>query len=179
MPKSKNKLVNLLPQEEFDASIVGRVLKWAMGTFRIIVIVTEMIVMGAFLSRFWLDARNSDLNELIDIKSAQVMAQSDFEQEFRSIQARLKIFDDMDKNRKASETLTKITSKTPSDISLSTVSFQDELAQVKGVATSELSIAQFVANLSADDFFKEVSLGQVSQSEDNPSLTIFTISITY
>jgi Tfp pilus assembly protein PilN len=179
MPKSKNKLVNLLPQEEFDASIVGRVLKWAMGTFRIIVIVTEMIVMGAFLSRFWLDARNSDLNELIDIKSAQVMAQSDFEQEFRSIQARLKIFDDMDKNRKASETLTKITSKTPSDISLSTVSFQDELAQVKGIATSELSIAQFVANLSADDFFKEVSLGQVSQSEDNPSLTIFTISITY
>jgi hypothetical protein len=41
----KNKAINLLPQEEFDISIIGRTLKWAMGTFRIIVIVTEIVVM--------------------------------------------------------------------------------------------------------------------------------------
>ena len=72
---AKNKSINLLPQEEFDASIFGRTLKWAMGTFRIIVIITEMVVMGAFLSRFWLDAQNSDLDNSIKIASAQISAQ--------------------------------------------------------------------------------------------------------
>ena len=73
MPKKKN--INLLPKEEFDASVVGRLLRWAMGTFRIIVIITEMIVMAAFLSRFWLDAQNSDLNDEIRFASSQIDSQ--------------------------------------------------------------------------------------------------------
>src|SRR3990167_3725924 len=115
----KNKPINLLPQEEFDASIVGRVLKWAMGTFRIIVIITEMIVMGAFLSRFWLDARNSDLNELIDIKSAQISLQSEFEKEFRGLQTKLNIIEEMSKNTKSSEVLSRVSSKLPPDANFS------------------------------------------------------------
>jgi len=179
MPKSKKGLINLLPQEEFDASIVGRVLKWAMGTFRIIVIVTEMIVMGAFLSRFWLDARNSDLNEQIDIKAAQISSQSSFEKEFRSIQSKLDIFSQMDKNQKTTDILNKVTSKIPNDITLTSVSFQDESAQIKGVTTSELAIAQLIANISADTFFKEASLGQVSQSDSNPLLMVFSVGVEY
>jgi len=82
----KNKSINLLPQEEFEASTIGRVLKWATGTFRIIVIITEMVVMAAFLSRFWLDAQNSDLTDSIKIRSAQISAQGDLEKRFREIQ---------------------------------------------------------------------------------------------
>src|SRR3989344_9480970 len=89
---AKTRSINLLPQEEFDVSVVGRILKWAMGTFRIIVIVTEMVVMGAFLSRFWLDAQNSDLGDEMGVKSAQVEAQSDFEKKFRRLQTKLGIF---------------------------------------------------------------------------------------
>lgn len=177
MPKSKS--INLLPQEEFDASVVGRVLKWAMGTFRIIVIITEMIVMGAFLSRFWLDAKNSDLNDLIEVKSAQISSQSDFEKEFRNIQKKLDIIAEMSKGQKASEILSKISSKIPSNITLSSVSLQETSVQVKGIAGDEIAIAQFVANLDNDDFFKEASLGAASQSENDPSLTIFTINLKY
>jgi len=179
MPKRKNKSINLLPQEEFDASIVGRVLKWTMQTFRVMVIVTEMIVMAAFLSRFWLDAKNSDLNEEIDVKSAQIKAQADFEKEFRDLQTRLKIFAEMEKNRKASDALVRVASKIPVGINLSSVAFQESEAQVKGVAGSEISIAQFISNLAADESFGDVSLGQVNQSVDNPSLTVFTIAIKY
>jgi len=179
MPKRKNKSINLLPQEEFDASIVGRILKWTMQTFRIMVIVTEMIVMAAFLSRFWLDARNSDLNDEIGIKSAQINSQADFEKDFRDLQTRLKIFAEMDKNQKASDALIKVTSKIPAGINLSSVSFQESVAQVKGVSGSEISIAQFISNLAADESFDDVSLGLVSQSTDNPSLTVFTIAIKY
>jgi len=176
---AKTRSINLLPQEEFDVSVVGRILKWAMGTFRIIVIITEMIVMGAFLSRFWLDARNSDLNDLIEVKSAQISSQSDFEKQFRGLQEKLNIVEEISKDNKFSEILSRVSSKLPPDASFSSLSFQESSAQIKGVAGSEFAIMQFIANLDAEKLFKEVFLGSVSQSENNPALTIFAIDIKY
>ena len=46
--------INLLPQKGFEATTAGRILAWILSTFRIIVIITELLVMVAFLSRFWL-----------------------------------------------------------------------------------------------------------------------------
>ncbi len=177
MPKTKG--INLLPQQEFEASIVGRVLKWAMSTFRIIVIVTEMIVMGAFLSRFWLDAQNSDLNDAIKIKSAQISTQSDFEKEFRGIQKKLTIFKVLAQAAKPGDKVSSVASRLPTDIVLSSVSVQDTSAQIKGLAGSEAGLAQFIANLKADSSIKSADLGSINSSEDNPSLTVFTINITY
>ena len=176
---AKTRSINLLPQEEFDVSVVGRILKWAMGTFRIIVIITEMIVMGAFLSRFWLDARNSDLNDLIEVKSAQISSQSDFEKQFRGLQEKLNIVEEISKDNKFSEILSRVSSKLPPDASFSSLSFQESSAQIKGVAGSEFAIMRFIANLDAEKLFKEVFLGSVSQSENNPALTIFAIDIKY
>jgi hypothetical protein len=178
MPKNKS-AINLLPQEEFDVSIVGRTLKWAMGTFRIIVIVTEMIVMAAFLSRFWLDAQNSDLTAAIKIKSAQIVAQAATEKEFRDIQSKLTIAKQITPAVQPSQKIDAITSKLPSGVNLSSVSILDDSAQVKGSSTSEFGIAQFVANLKADKSFKSVDLGQINSSESNLAQTIFTVKITY
>jgi Tfp pilus assembly protein PilN len=175
----KNKSINLLPQEEFDVSVLGRTLKWAMGTFRIIVIVTEMIVMGAFLSRFWLDAQNSDLNGSIKIKSAQIIAQGDIEKEFRSVQSKLNIAKQVKQVTPPSQTIYAITSKLPLDVNLTSVSILENSAQVKGSSASEFGIAQFVANLKADSSFKSVNLGQVNSSESNVAQTVFSIIISY
>lgn len=179
MPKKKSKLINLLPAEEFETSLTGRVLKWAMTTFRYIVIVTEMIVMGAFLSRFWLDAKNSDLNDALKVKSAQISAQKEFEKDFRDLQGRLKIFQEIKKDTPSSTILTKIIEKLPNEVSLQSVSYQAESIQVKGVATSEFAVAQLVSNIKADSTFKKVELGQIGSSENNQALTVFTIRISY
>ena len=107
----QSKRINLLPQEEFEASVLGRILRWAMGTFRIIVIITEMIVMGAFLSRFWLDAQNSDLNDQIKISSAQISSQASFEKKFRDVQTKLKIYKDISQISQSHNKLNLISSK--------------------------------------------------------------------
>src|SRR3989344_5652085 len=99
--KEKQKLINLLPQEEFTASTLGRILTWLLSSFRIIVIVSEMVVMGAFVSRFWLDAKNADLSDDIEQKQAVVTSFSDFEQQFRSIQKKLLIFSSLSKSSEA------------------------------------------------------------------------------
>lgn len=175
----KNKTINLLPQEEFETSTLGRVLKWAMGTFRIIVIVTELVVMGAFLSRFWLDAQNSDLNDSIGIKSAQISAQSDFEKQFRSIQNKLNIFTSLANEPQPSGKLNIISSKVPPDIVLSGISIGDTSAQLKGTAGSEVGIAQFLSNLQTEKTLKTVELGSLSTTENNALLTVFTLNIGY
>ena len=175
---AKSKSINLLPQEEFDTSIVGRILKWAMGTFRIIVIITEMIVMGAFLSRFWLDAQNSDLNDQIKLFSAQISAQAQFEKQFRSVQTKLSIIKTITQNQKPTDSLTVITSKLPQDLTLTSVAVQNGSIQIKGTAGSEIGIAQYISNLKTEKTFKSVDLGQINSSEGNSSLTVFAIKVT-
>lgn len=177
MPKSK--AINLLPQEEFDTSIVGRVLKWAMSTFRLIVIITEMVVMGAFLSRFWLDAQNSDLANSIKVRVAQIQAQKDTEDQFRGLQNKLTVFKTIASSPKATDKIDLVASKLPQEVHLTNLSILDESASIKGVSGSEIGIAQFVANLKGEKTFKKVSLGSISSSEENPSLTVFTIKLTF
>ncbi len=176
---AKTKSINLLPQEEFDASIVGRVLKWAMGTFRIIVIVTEMVVMAAFLSRFWLDAQNSDLTDSIKIKSAQIAAQSDFEKEFRQIQKKLAIAKALAKDIKPTDKVDIVTSRIPGDVILTAITTGEGTLQIKGTASSEIGIIQLISNLKAEKSLKTVELVSISSSENNPSEIVFVIKITY
>lgn len=177
MPKVKT--INLLPQEEFDVSILGRVLKWAMGTFRIIVIVTEMIVMIAFLSRFWLDAQNSDLNDAIATRTAQISNQSDFEKQFRIVQNKLSIFKTLADAPQPSGKLNTIGSKAPSSVVLSGVSVQDASAQIYGTASSETGIAQLLNNLGSEKSLKTIELKSLNTAQDNASLTTFAVNVGY
>jgi Tfp pilus assembly protein PilN len=177
MPKNKD--INLLPQEEFNISTTGRVLKWATGTFRIIVIITEMVVMGAFLSRFWLDAQNSELTNSIKVKSAQVSAEDSLEKEFRSVQSKLNIFGQIAQTRNTSQKIAVITSKLPTDVFLSGISLTDTSAQIKGVSLSDGQILQFVNSLQTDKSIKKVEVEQISSSEVNQMETIFSIKISY
>ena len=80
--RNKNQ-INLLPSRGLGSSTAGRVLSWILSTFRIIVIVTEIIVMVAFLSRFWLDAQNTDITEEMTQKQAVLAASLDFERKFK------------------------------------------------------------------------------------------------
>jgi Tfp pilus assembly protein PilN len=171
--------INLLPQEEFNMSLTGRLLRWAMSTFRIIVIVTEMIVMAAFLSRFWLDAQNSNLNDAIKVQNAQITAQSDVEKEFRMIQSKVNIFKEMQTGVKLAQITDSITSKLPASVVLASVSISDGTAVINGTSIDESGIAQFIANLKADNTFKSADLTGVNSSQDNSNQIDFSISATY
>lgn len=176
---NKKSAINLLPQEEFDASVMGRSLIWAMGSFRIIVILTEMIVMAAFLSRFWFDAQNSDLSNSIKVASAQITAQSDFEKEFRGVQQKLSIFKQIAQEPALSRGADLVASKIPQDLVLSSISLQSNTIQIKGTAGSELGVAQFISNLKSDPTVKKVELGSVGSSDNNQSLITFFINVTF
>ncbi|NMB83045.1 MAG: hypothetical protein GYA14_14630 [Ignavibacteria bacterium] len=175
---AKNKQINLLPQDEFEASIIGRTLKWAMGTFRIIVITTEMIVMAAFLSRFWLDAQNSELSNSIKIASSQISAQSAFENAFRSAQKKINIIKQISSSPQSAK-LDYISGKIPDTVTLSSINLLADSAQVKGTSVSEMNVAQFIANLKTDKSIKKVDLESIGSSEKDQTQVNFLINITY
>ncbi len=168
-------MINLLPQKEFERSSLGRILKWALSSFRIIVIVTELIVMAAFLSRFWLDATNSDLNETISQKKVIITSFAETEKKFRTFQKQIEIFTKTTASTQKSEYLNLITSLTPSGVILNSISNNENSVQIIGYSGSEQNISQFLKNLSSAGKFKDVSLNKIDSGEDNPSVIVFTV----
>lgn len=169
-----------MPQEEFAASTAGRILSWLLSTFRIIVILTELVVMGAFLSRFWLDAKSNDLNEIIYQKQAVIAATKDFEEEFRSIQKKLKAFADITvKKTSATNYLEVITSYLPPDITLTSLQLTQESIQLRGISASEVAISQLISNLEENPEFTNILLMGVNTSQQNKSLLVFNIKIEF
>lgn len=173
---TKAKHINLLPRDDFQSSIFGRILKWALSSFRVMVIITELVVMSAFLSRFWLDAKNSDLNETLSVKKAQVLAYSDVEKEFNLYQRKINVAKSIYLGNKNSDLIGDITNLMPEDLVLSSIQKTEEGIQIKAVAFSERSVAQFLVNLGSLKSLSDVNLSQVASSVDNSFATTFTIT---
>jgi Tfp pilus assembly protein PilN len=135
--------------------------------------------MLAFLSRFWLDAKNSDLSDEVKQKEAQILASASFEESFRNTQKKLTIFSDATATQGVISTyLGAIPRAMPSDIFLVSSSINPGGATITGLALSEQSIAQFMVNLEALEVFNTVELTRVDTNSDNQSLIAFTISLT-
>lgn len=179
MPKSKIKLINLIPQDEFETSFIGRILKWALSSFRVMVIVTELVVMSAFLSRFWLDARNSDLNDELEIGQAQIMAYEETETSLKRSQQKLAIVKSLYSETLSTSVINSITGSLPPDIILSTLTLSQNNVSIKASTSSESSIAQFISNLEANKNFSEITLSQISTLPDEPSSVNFSINFKY
>lgn len=178
MPTAKKEFrINLLPQKEFEKSIWGRTLRWMLSSFRVIVIATEMIVMAAFLSRFWLDAKNSDLNEVIAQKKATISSFSETEKAFRNFQNQIDVFAKTVPPVAPSKYLNLITSLAPTDVTLNSVSESEGSIQIVGSSGSEQSASQFLKNLSVETKFKDVTLTKIDSSKDNPAVIVFTIKL--
>lgn len=175
MPINKTKGINLIPQEEFESSTFGRVLKWALSTFRIMVITTEFIVMSAFLSRFWLDSRNSDLNDELTAKKSQVLAYSEVEKQLRFTQNKIGIAKNIYLLPRFSNLISDISKLVPVDVTLISMSILDSEIQIKAASYTERSIAQLLINLQSYKSFTDANLSQVSSNIENPLITMFTI----
>lgn len=169
--------INLLPEKGFSSTTSGRILAWLLSSFRIIVIVTEVIVMVAFLSRFWLDAQNTDLNDEMKTKQAVLQASQDFEKDFKETQLRIKVFSELYSGKNIySTSLNTLTPLLPSDVFLTTISFNGNMLQLKGLTASERSVQQLYVNIEENTIFENTQLDSISTNISDPSLLIFEIS---
>ncbi|OGM05609.1 hypothetical protein A2125_01535 [Candidatus Woesebacteria bacterium GWB1_43_5] len=173
----KTQLINLLPQEEFASSTLGRVLAWVLSTFRVIVIITEVVVMAAFASRFYLDARMTDLNDAVKQKTAVLGSFSDFEKRFRNSQEKIKIASELfSVQQKTTASLNDIASLAPGEIILSSYVALGNEVNIKAASSTEIAISQLTANLKASGKFDKIELTQLSSDEAGDEIT-FSLNI--
>lgn len=159
--------INLLPQEEFESSTLGRILKWLLSTFRVIVIATEIVVIGAFLFRFWADAQNSDLTENINQKKSVIASYSQVEKSFRDTQKKLNIFSSLTKEEnRFSGLLKEVSSYLPLDVTLTYISITTTDLELRASTASEQSASQTVVNLTSSKLFENVTITSI-ESKDN------------
>lgn len=153
--------INLLPSSQFDQTTTGRILRWLLGTFRMIVIFVELIVIIAFLFRFWIDIQISSLNREIEEKKAIIVSFSEFEQEYRGILARQDFYKTNTENlSKKSDVLEKIGARVPLDLKLTEVFFDDKNKKVSisGDSLAEESISQYLTYLKTIPELSTISL---------------------
>lgn len=173
--KKRSKNINLLPSKDFEKTTLGRILKWLLTTFRAIVVLVELIVIVSFLSRFWFDSKNVDLGDEIRQKEALIASYSVLEKDFKIAQNKLSIFSNLilDENQ-VSEIFNSIVQKLPADTQLIQISKSVYNIEIKAASISELSISEFLGNLSTIQELKNPLLTQVEGRSDTPFIT-FTI----
>lgn len=148
---AQKRKITLLPQEGFDKTPLGRVLTWTLSAGRTIIIVTELIVIMAFLSRFWFDRNLTDLNDQIKETSSLVQAQKSFENQFRNVQERIVQVRETEKKQETTKLAEIIMSKVPPNARLDKVSVENQETQVTGLALSEGAIELFTRELERAD----------------------------
>lgn len=154
--------IEFLPQEDWEKGTAGKILKWALTVGRHIVIFTELIVILAFLSRFKLDRDLTDLGEKIKQQQAVLASWEEFEKEFRFLNKRLEIIEDLRRNRiDAEEILGELAGLTPVDVQISEFSVTGEEVSLTATSLSEGGLGTFVKNLEKSSKFEKISITQV------------------
>lgn len=154
--------INLLPQEEFEKSPIGKFFKWALNAGRYIVIFTELIVIISFLSRFKLDSDLTRLNKDISEKQAVIASFGDLEKNVRSLQTKLKIIKSkQEAGIKITQALDECSSITPPDVALSDLSIKESSISLKGIALSHQGLAAFIEGFKQSKLFDEIDLKSI------------------
>jgi Tfp pilus assembly protein PilN len=158
--------INLLSQDEFSQSGVGKVLLWALSIGRYIVVFTELIVILSFLSRFKLDRDLTDLNEAIARQKAIILSYGDLEQNMRYAQDQIEIVREAQSYLPPQEILAMLSTIIPPDVRLEQLRLSTGRIQLSAIALSPQGFARFVSNLNQSTLIKEVFLGSVSSTDE-------------
>jgi len=178
MAKKEKAAINLLLQETFTSTTAGRVLSWLLSTFRTIVILVEIVVVSAFISRFFLDAKNSDLDEAIKRNQEIIASNQTFEKEFKNIQSRLQTYQEFEQKKlETAKVIEKITPYLPPDVLLNSISVSDGKLNLNGESPSEQGIQQLLVNLNSIDTFNNVILTSVG-SKPGQEILAFNMTAT-
>lgn len=155
--------INLLPKDSFEFSPLGRFLSWATTAGRVLVVLTEFVVLLAFGSRFYFDKKLNDLGEVLDQKQAQIEAFSETETRIRTVLAKqAPIGSYLKDNLRFSEKYLALAKLIPVGVKLEKLTIDTGGTTMVGEANSELSFAQFLNRLKNTDGLVKLSMKETT-----------------
>lgn len=178
MAKTKKlSTINLKPQDEFEKSVVGKILKWSLTTGKSIVILTEFVVILAFLSRFKLDRDLNDLNEEIIQKQFIVESYEDTEAKIVDIQDKMSLVAQIDTTTvKVKDTVNELSKLVPIGVKINSIEFSQGGWNVVAEADSEQVYAAFIARMENSGKFAAVTVSDIKYDLRNGKLAFSLIT---
>lgn len=165
--------INLLKKQ---TNLIDRFVNWALTVGRLLVIVTEVVALSAFIYRFSLDRQLIDLHSKISQEQAIVNYLKDNEKAYRNLQDRLAIaanYGTLGENRY--KVFRDIVGFTPTGMSYNNLSLYENRVKIDANVDSVSSLKAFVSNITNYSAIDSVSLDKI---ENKPSSAVITISIT-
>ncbi len=164
------KQISLLADAPFDLTLQGRIVNWLTTWGRAILVLVEVVVIGAFFSRFWLDRKNSDLSDDIRQKRAILESTLEFENDFRSLQKRFLEADvALAKEEDLFLPVEVVARSLPSGVTLKKFSFNQKEEGSVAVLTisvfSEQGLSSFINQLLQDERVDSVRVGSIKKEK--------------
>lgn len=168
MPATKieNININLIGGDEFSHAPIGRIITWATTYGRYIMILTEIIVLLAFISRFSLDRKLTDLKEEISQKQAIIETNSALEQNIRSLQQELQNLRTLMRDQRIpADAFTQAQEALPPDVFFESINASPKLIKLSITAGTTQGLSQFLVNLQANKNFLAIDLGDIKKQQ--------------
>ena len=165
--------INLIKKKE--TAFVDKFINWTLSIGRLIVIVTEIIAISAFLYRFSLDEKLVAIHDEIEQKQKQLSLFKKDEENFRNFQDRLSLASKFSKEgTRTFKTFQDIVSFTPEDLRFNELTLKKNQTTIDLSVISIPSLTQFVNSLKSYPNTKSVSVDNI---ENNPEAGL-TVAIT-
>jgi Tfp pilus assembly protein PilN len=171
--------VNLLHHPEDQLQLHMRILRWVLSSGRYIVVIVELIVIGAFVYRYKLDADSVALQEEIQTQSAYVRSLSTIESQLKLLQFQLSSIDKVkSENPNYTQFFVKLASLTPKSIKLNTVVLDKVTVPGKvsltitGTTPSNIELSAFMKALQKEPTLENITLANIAYDGS----TTFTIT---
>ena len=146
---------------------------------RVLVVMTEFVVILAFASRFYFDKKLNDLNEEIEGKLAVIQGYAEIESGIREVLARQSVISGSRADVvNIEEKISGMGDLIPLGVTLTSLRVENKSVEVVGSAGSEALFAQTLANFKRAAEVSRVSLGQTSYDQTE-GVVVFNIRITY
>ncbi len=171
--------INLLPKDSFEFSSLGKFLSWAMTSGRVLVVLTEFVVLLAFGSRFYFDKKLNDISETLDQKLEQISSYVDIEAKMRNLlakQAPVNTF--LSNNIKFSKKYQDLSSIVPFGVKLDKVFLDQNTLKFTGKSETELGFALLLRKMKAMDSLSYINIKDVG-FDQNTKVVMFTIQANY
>ena len=158
--------INLLPEDPFFSTIMGRTIRWALTAGRYMIIFTELVVIVSFATRFKLDRERTDLNNSIQHKTAMIESYGDLEEKFKAIQTRLAYFKEVNNNKIDTDLFLYLNQIIPTGVTIDNLTISSNHVSVSGTVPSQAVFNTLIANLKQSAKFSQVSIGKIEKNSE-------------
>lgn len=173
------KSVNLLPRDAFEVSTLGVILEWALVFGKWAVILTQLIVMGAFLWRFTLDRQLTDLRKSIAKDVAVVSSYEQIERDYTLAQKQVaQATTVLAQQNSTLNVISDISRFTPVDVWYDHFSVTPTSVTMTAYAASLEGFGQFLSLVQHDPLFHGVRLEKVETSTSQGAQLQFDVTLT-